>query len=214
MIKGIIFDMDGVLIDTNRLHYNRWNRLFKRYYNINLSEEEFAVNLGESSVAFADHFIKKYSLGIDTKTLLEKIRADNEEFKNNLKLKPGINEFIKKYKNEFKFALATGAQTSSGKKALKRFNLTDFFDYVVGGNDVSNSKPDPEIFLNAAENLGLNKEECIVIEDSQNGLTAAKRAGMKCIIIIDEFTAHHDFSKADFVLDSINELTIEKINSL
>ena len=113
MIKGIIFDMDGVLIDSNRLHYTIWKKYFKNNYKIKINESEFSKNLGESSYIFTKYFIDKYNLKLKPKLLLEKIREYKTlEFNDGLNLKPGIKNFLEEQNTKFSFALATGADYS------------------------------------------------------------------------------------------------------
>ncbi|MBN1503074.1 HAD family phosphatase [Candidatus Woesearchaeota archaeon] len=214
MIRAIIWDMDGVVIDTNHLLYERWSYVLKKWFQVKITKQEFAHNLGESAIVFSKAFIQNHNLDVPPEELLGIVRKNEPEFNLKIRLKPGIREFLKEHKNKFKFALATGAEYDRAVLILRQLNILDLFDFIIGGDQVQNSKPDPEIFLRAAEQLNAEPGECIVVEDAQHGLNAAQKAGMKCIIILDEFTKHHNFKKADLILNGITELNLEKIKQL
>jgi beta-phosphoglucomutase len=207
MIKGIIFDMDGVVIDSNHIHYENWSSLFEDKFGKKIDKTFFAEHLGENPRDFTLNMIQNANLSLDYEDIFPYVRENYMRLKSKINLKPGIKEVLFWLKEKkYKIALATGAGKENAIDTLVRFGISDYFDYVVAGDEVKRAKPEPEIFLRAAEVLKLKSEECAVIEDAQLGLIAAKKAGMLAISIPDEFTKHQDHSMADIHLKSIKEL--------
>jgi HAD superfamily hydrolase (TIGR01509 family) len=214
MIKGIIFDMDGVLIDSNSICYDVWNEVFERRFNITLDKKEFASHLGESSKHFTEFFLKRYNLNYRYEDLNAELNNNFIKNRKRIKLKKGIREALQKFKKKYKIALATGADKEDALYTVTTFGISDYFDYIIAGNEVKIAKPNPEIFIKAAEVLKLKPEECVVIEDANLGITAAKRAGMKVIVIPDALTKFQNHSMADIHLKSISELNDKILKKL
>jgi len=204
MFKGVIFDMDGVIIDSSGVHYGNWNSIFETRFNITLPKDEFASRFGESARHFTQYFIDKYNLGVTYEELFALIEANFHKLKHQIKLKPGIKELLPALRQKYKIALATGANMTAALHTVNYFNLS--FDYIISGDMVKRAKPDPEIFLIAAKKLGLKPSECVVIEDAIMGVKAAKSAGMAVIWIPDEWTMNQENNIADLKLNSITEL--------
>ncbi|MEM2139187.1 MAG: HAD family phosphatase [Candidatus Woesearchaeota archaeon] len=214
MIKGIIFDMDGVIIDSNSFHYENWNSVFKEKFNIEIPKEEFASRLGESAIHFTEFFVKKYEIDKKYKITADKLLPEIiEKYKNisHLKLKEGIKEKLPELKKSYKIALATGANKDWALKVLEHFDIKNYFDFVIAGNEVKRAKPEPEIFIKAAQGLKLKANECVVIEDAELGIIAAKKAGCFVISIPDEMTKKQDHELADLQLDSIKKLDLKNL---
>ena len=206
--------MDGVLIDSNSICYDVWNEVFERRFNITLDKKEFASHLGESSKHFTEFFLKKYNLKCEYEDLNEELNTTFVENRKRINLKKGIKEVLQKFKKKYKIALATGADKEDALYTVTTFGITDYFDYIIAGNEVKIAKPNPEIFLKAAEVLKLKPEECIVIEDANLGIRAAKAAGMFVISIPDELTKSQDHSMANIHLKSISELDNKLLKKL
>jgi putative hydrolase of the HAD superfamily len=204
MIRGVIFDMDGVIIDSNTFHYNNWNGYFEDRFKVTLPKEEFSLKLGESHRHFTEYFADKYAPNSDIKKIEKDIYQRYIDIREKIPLKQGVKKTLEKLKkNKFKIALATGANKEAAHHIIERFELKDYFDFVIAGDEVKRAKPNPEIFLKAAEGLNLRPEECVVIEDALMGLQAAKSAGMKCIMVEDEITKYQDHSRADAKISSL-----------
>ena len=184
MIKGIIFDLDGVIVDTAKHHFKAWSLVAKKL-NVPFAEEQNedlkGVNSLEKILQWGDLEIsreKKEEL-LDYKNkiylnLISKISSKD--------LLPGIYYLIETFrKNGYKIAL--GSASKNAIPILKKLELFDLFDEIVDGNLVSISKPDPEVFLKASSLLGIPKEKCLVFEDAQSGIQAAINAGMYCIAV-------------------------------
>lgn len=203
MIKAILFDMDGVIIDSNHIHYETWSEVFKKY-SIKIDKKEFGMHLGESAYHFTEHFVKSAKIKETTKNVLKLILEQSKKDRHKVLLKEGVKETLPKIKRRFKIALATGANREWADYIVKKYSLD--FDFIIGGDEVNRAKPSPEIFLRCAMKLGALEHECVVIEDAIFGMQAAKRAGMRVIAIPDAFTKYQDHSIADISLKTISEL--------
>ncbi|MFH0875472.1 MAG: HAD family phosphatase [archaeon] len=216
MIKCVIFDLDGVIVDTNPLHFEAWNSAFKSRYNKEIDKDKFSSSLGAKS----EHVIKILSEDlsikyIDITTLLNKKSSFFNNMKKKIKLKRGVVKALDLIKeNELKIALATGGKKTFIEYVFNRFSIGSYFDYYISGDDVKKAKPDPEIFLRCADYLKFDHKNCVVIEDSNLGIIAAKRAGMKVIAIPDELTINHDYAKADIILTSLSDLDMNVFDAL
>jgi putative hydrolase of the HAD superfamily len=214
MIKGIIFDMDGVVIDSNTFHYENWSNVFRKTLGVDISREDFAHQLGKSSKEFTEYFLDKYQARDRYEELIAQIRKFHDENHHKIILKDGFKPVLSNLKKKYRIALATGATKHMANLNLTRLGIIKYFDFIIAGDEVKRAKPDPEIFLKAASGLGLKPEECVVIEDAIQGITAAKSAGIKVISIPDPMTKHQDHHIADLRLDSIKDLTKEQIDRL
>lgn len=216
MIMGIIFDMDGVIIDSNHIHYENWSDVFKKRYRKSIHEKDFAEHLGESPKEFTENMFRLADVDDSYDSVFPFVRENYFRLKEKIILKKGIREALIRLKKDYRIALATGAGKESALDTVVTFGISEYFDCIVAGDEVKRAKPDPEIFLKAAEMLKLKPSECAVIEDAKMGIIAAKKAGMTAVSIPDEFTKHQDHSIADIHLKSISDLDekcIEKINN-
>lgn len=215
MIKGIIFDMDGVISDTQKFHAQAESMVFKKY-GIDISPEEITRKYAgiKDIVTFAE-IIKKYNLPVDKETLRkQKWEIMDVLLQGNVHSIPGVIEFIKKLSEE-KFSHAVGSASSQDyvKNILIKLGLLEYFSVFASAFEVPQGKPAPDIFLLAAKRLALSPKECMVIEDAPSGVAAAKAAGMKCIAIT---TTHskEELKNADKIIHSFNELPVEDIRNL
>ncbi|MFH2020380.1 MAG: HAD family phosphatase [archaeon] len=214
MIKLVIFDMDGVIIDSSKVHYENWNAVFDKKFGITLDKKEFGMQFGRSGLHFTEYFLKKYHIDMDPLKLKPEILENHDKLKHKIKLKIGVIDTLQRLSKRFKIALATGAGKDAALEIVNRFKIKKYFDYIIGGDEVHEAKPDPEIFLKCAQFLEISPKECVVVEDAQLGLMAAKKAGMLAISIPDEFTKHQDHSMADIHLKSFLKLTPEILKKL
>ncbi len=206
MIKGIIFDMDGVVIDSNTYHYKNWLGYFQKNFNVEISKKEFGSRLGESHKHFTEYFRNKYAPESDIKKIEKDIYDRYVKVREDIPLKKGLKKTLKIIRPNYMIALATGANKEAALHIINKFGLQDYFDFVIAGDEVKRAKPNPEIFLKAAEGLNLSPEQCIVIEDAFLGLKAAKSAGIKCVVVRDGITENQDHSLADAKIKNLEEL--------
>lgn len=214
MIKAVIFDKDGVLMDTEKTYFKAYrdtisyfggNRVYgwndhKRFMGM-LSSERFLKlkNMFNLSIGF-DDFINEYR-----KRYFELFE------KNSVALPDGLKEFLHKLKSaSIKLGVATSSSRKNTDFTLKKTNLTQYFDVVVTADDVSKGKPHPELFQLAASKLHIAPGECVVIGDSINDMIAAKAAGMKVIMLVNQNnSAEESFREADFKISGFNDVRLD-----
>ena len=183
----MIFDMDGVIFDTERLYLEVWQEIFKEYGYV-LEKEDYLSCMGRGREKVKEIYISKFGvkLPIDEMYRLKDERLDYRiENEANL-LKEGVIETLEYLKdNNYKVGLATSARRNRVKRDLSKFNIKKYFDYIITGEEVKKGKPNPEIFLKAMEMLSENKENTLIIEDSKSGIEAAIKSGAKVLHIRD-----------------------------
>lgn len=189
MIKGVIFDLDGVIVSTDKLHYNAWKELSIRE-DIDFDETINHQLRGISRMDSLDIILKN-----SDKTYSMVQKKEMAEFKNNIykdslvslseeDILPGVIEILDELKKRGK-KIAIGSSSKNAKQILKRIGLLDFFDAISDGTNITKSKPDPEVFIKAAEMLSLHNFECAVIEDALSGIEAAKACNMLAFAVGD-----------------------------
>jgi len=217
MIQTVIFDLDGVIIDSEPVHF----RLEKQMLNelqITVSSEEHNSYVGMSSENMWETIVNKHNLSYQPSELVQKkhsLYIDHLINEKNLHPIHGAAELIKElYENNFKLIIASSSPLVVIDAVLKKFHLSSYFIATVSGTQLVHSKPHPEIFLQAANLANSKTEECVVIEDSQNGVAAAKAAGMKCIGFANPNSGNQNLSKADLVIKSFEEINVGLIRNL
>ena len=212
MIQTVIFDMDGVIIDSEPVYFDIDKQMFEEL-NIAVSFEEHCSYVGTSSQNMWNAIITKHGIAEQPAELMRKEYSLYLEHLANAKdLQPidGVVELINElYKNNFKLVLASSSQMASIDIVLNKFKLDELFIAKVSGSELAHSKPHPEIFLRSARLIKSDPSECIVIEDSKNGVTAAKAAGMKCIGFLNPNSGNQDLKNADLVIHSFGELNAD-----
>ena len=205
MIKAFIFDMDGVIIDSEPSHIQSEIELMKRY-GVHLEQKDLEIYTGQTAKFMFEDLSKKHNLKTDWQSLNEEKEQLFIPLLKKAEAIPGVLSFVMFLKNKgYKLALASSSKKNLIKIVLQNLQLEEIFKVAISGEDVTHCKPDPEIFLKAAEMLHVKPEECCVVEDAENGVKAAKRAGMKCI----GFSApgmNQDLSKADQVIKDFSKL--------
>lgn len=217
MIKAIIFDMDGVLIDSVKYLYEAFNIALGKY-GVHIREENVKKYLGKPMREKIEMWKEDYNMKEDidiTEFSEEVFELEMELLKENLEENASLINLIKSFKeNNLKLAVATSSPKSRAERILELIDLKNKFEVIITDEDFENSKPNPEIFITAAEKLNVDAKDCIVVEDSVNGIEAAKNAGMKAVALLTKFHGRKDFNNADLIIDSLTELNVEKINSI
>lgn len=211
MIKGLIFDLDGTLANTERLHYKAWK---KTLLNNGLSEFTFSTFLkyvGTSNEKVASDYAGTRRVDKSALDLVLEKQAIYMELIPEVELCVGVPEILSRFENEMVMAVASSSHLLEVMAILEIHGLAGFFSQVIGGDMVKRKKPDPEIYLQTQSLLKVSGKECVAFEDSGHGLNAAKNAGMYGIAIPNEFTREHDFSRADQVIRSFSEVNPEML---
>ena len=186
-IKGVLFDMDGVIFDTEKAYLDTWTKVFKSY-GYDLKRETYISIMGTGR----DNAVKTFKEAFGHNIPMEDMYRDKDRIlkeiieSGRVPLKQGAVEILTYLReNNVKTALATSARMWRAETQLNMAGIKDMFDKITCGDEIKNLKPNPDIFLKSAEKLGLNPDECIVIEDSPSGIQAAFNAGMYGIHVED-----------------------------
>ncbi|WP_324672123.1 HAD family hydrolase [Hymenobacter sp. GOD-10R] len=217
MIRTVIFDMDGVVIDTEPIHHNAFFTHFGEL-GIDVSDEMYATFLGSSTRNMYQRLKKAFGLNEEVEDLMNRKRElFNKQFDEDteLDLLPGVRHLIEDlHQHGVQLVLASSASKATIARVFKRFDLYPYFSHLVSGEDFTESKPNPEIFIHAADLAQTPRNECIVIEDSTNGITAAHAAGIYCVAYASEHSALQDLRLANQVIKHFDELSAEKIMAI
>lgn len=208
-VKGVIFDMDGVILDTETLSLMFWEKTLKSH-GIEMDREKHILLMGKNSEETLKCLKEIYGEDVPIKDYyLEKGQAVIDYLEEN---KPGVKkgfESLLKHliENGYKSAIATSTARWKMANRMKFLHFDEMVDCVICGDEVNKSKPNPEIFLKAAEKLGLKPEECIVIEDSKSGVEAAYKGGFRCIMVPDYKKPDEEMKEMIFkVMDSLEDV--------
>jgi len=217
MIQTVIFDMDGVIVDTEPVHRYAYFQHFSEL-NIEVTEELFTSFTGNSTRNVFQRVKTIFNLEYDVEELILRKRSlfnDSFDHKEDLELLEGVEKLIKDlHQNGIQLILASSASKVTIDRVFRRFGLYPYFTHIVSGEDFPKSKPHPAIFEFAASLSIAPKENCIVIEDSTNGVLAAKAAGIFCVGYNSIHSKLQDLSKADTVINHFDELNYTIISEL
>ena len=217
MIQTVIFDMDGVIVDTEPVHRFAYFQHFSEL-NIEVTEEMFTSFTGNSTRNVFQRVKTIFNLDEDVEELILRKRSlfnDAFDYKEDLELLEGVEKLIKDlHQNGIQLILASSASKVTIDRVFRRFDLYPYFTHIVSGEDFPKSKPHPAIFEFAASLSMVPKENCIVIEDSTNGVLAAKAAGIYCVGYNSIHSKLQDLSKADSVINHFDELDFIIISGL
>lgn len=209
MIEAIIFDMDGVLVDSEPFHIEIEKRQFERNKLI-VSAEEHLNYMGMASDIMWRTVVNKHQLNIPVEELIDQNRTESIRYFSELAtipVMPGLIELLEMLKRKnYPMAVASSSFPEIIELILKKTELRDYFRVVVSSQEAGKSKPEPDVFLLAAKKLGVPPTNCIVIEDSFNGIAASHAANMHCVAYQGPGSNPQQQKEADAVITSFDQL--------
>jgi beta-phosphoglucomutase family hydrolase len=213
MPGGVLWDLDGTLVDTGALHYEAWHELLTEM-GFPLDPTSFAASFGKRN----DEILRELLGPTASSADIQRIGDDKEErYRARVRaqgapLLPGAREWLSRLKAQgWRQALATSAPRGNITAVLEPVGLLAFFDAIVSADEVGRGKPDPLVFLTAAERIGMSPSRCVVVEDAPAGLEGARRGGMAAIGVL---SSHHGQLEADLVVESLTHLAPDAFSSL
>lgn len=196
-IEAVLFDMDGVIFNTESVYLDVWTKVFQKY-GYKMTKDIYISVMGSGRKNVIKTFLNVYGQDLP---IIQMYQEKDEKLaevieKGQVPMKIGVKEILTFLRgNGYKVALATSAKRDRAIKQLKMANIEEVFDVIVSGDEVTNAKPDPEIFLKASRKLSVNPENCIVIEDSPAGVKSAYNAKMIGIHVEDLKKADEEILK-------------------
>ncbi|MBP7127737.1 HAD family phosphatase [Myxococcota bacterium] len=213
---GVVFDLDGLLVDSERLQARAFavalspfgivldDREFGRF--VGLSTRQNFLDLARMHPRLADHLEEIHA---------RKDRAYRELVEREMEPMPGARTLVEAlHRDGIPMAVASSSPRADVAASLARAGLSGFLDRIVAGDEVARPKPAPDLYLRAAELAGLPPWQCVALEDARAGVEAAKAAGLSCVAIPNRYTRDHDFSRADLVLPSLEHVSRSLLASL
>lgn len=205
-MKAYIFDLDGVIVDTAKFHFIAWKKIGQEF-GFELTHELNEQLKGVSRVDSLQKILNWAGVSVSEEKFNELATRKNEDYlsyvaqMNENDILPGVKTFLEQAKQK-NIRIALGSASKNARPILQKLGIISYFDAIVDGNDVSKAKPDPEVFVIAAQKLGVQNGDCVVFEDSEAGVQAAKTAGMKAIGIGSADVLH----QADEVFSGFEEI--------
>ena len=213
---AVIFDMDGVLVNSNPYHLAKWVD-FLDHHKINYKEDELPeLILGKRNDTAFKYFLGPDLTPEETKRLSEEIEETfRRVFKPHARPLPGLDALIKEcHSAEIPMAVASSAVRANIEFVVDALGYRPYFRTMVSGDEVTHAKPDPEIYLKAADHLGIDPADAVAFEDSYVGIGAVKNAGMKCVAIASTFPIERLVPLADLAVPSFEDIRLERLRAL
>jgi HAD superfamily hydrolase (TIGR01509 family) len=210
-LKGLIFDFDGLILETEVPGFTAWQEKFILHgYSFTHEDWKKAIGTGPTAYDPGEHLSQLTNRRLDPQILRDEVIFRSNQILSSQPILPVVLDFIHTAKGAgLVLAIASSSNRSWVNGHLARLGLMKFFKTVCTADDVSAVKPDPELYLLALTNIGLSASEVIAFEDSPNGISAAKAAGIYCIAIPNEITRSMNISDADRIVHSFLDLTLD-----
>jgi HAD superfamily hydrolase (TIGR01509 family) len=209
---ALVSDMDGTLVDSEPLHAKAYQRVMFRQFGVRVRLAEFHQFTGATDAMIGIYLVDKYKLPITPTQLVMDKEAQLAQLLSGAEPLPGVVATLQRAQElRLKRAIASSATLECIKNVLALLKLRKRFSVIASGEEVANSKPAPDVFLLAAERLGVDPRLCIALEDSKNGSRAAAAAGMYCVGIRCKSAPKEDLSAAHIVLRSLEELNLDQL---
>ena len=218
MTWAMIFDVDGVVADTEALNARASVMMFRELYGVEVRPEDFRPFVGTGDERYVQGVAEKHGVAIDTAAAVERRRANFFTLLETepLPAMPGVLELVQAARDDpsVRLAIATSGNKDKQFPVIEGAGLRpEWFDAVITGDDVTRKKPDPQIYLVTAKRLGIPPDRCVVFEDAPVGVTAAKAAGMKCVAVTGSVEAE-ELGHADLVVDSLAEVGMGALRAM
>ncbi|WP_336785475.1 HAD family hydrolase [Paenibacillus sp. MMO-177] len=211
-MKAIVFDFDGLIIDTETVWYHAYKEVLQGY-NVDFPLEVFVKCIGTDD-ATLNAFIED-KLGLENIEIIMKLTKENHKSRMELlDIREGVREYLIEAKNlGLKIGLASSSSRQWVEGFLKQLHILDYFEVIKTGDQVEKVKPDPTLYIKTLEALNINANEAIAFEDSANGARAAIAAGLKCVIVTNEVTKEINFEKFHLRINSMREMSLSQVIS-
>lgn len=212
-IKALIFDFDGLILDTEVPVFRSWQELYQSF-GCQLPLSSWVHHIGISPATYDPFASLEQEVGhaVDRTKLEPTRRAREMQLISEEPVQPGVKSYLKDAKRlGLKLGLASSSSCEWVRGHLNRLRLVDYFDTIRTAEDVKNAKPDPALYLSVLEDLRVTPSQVIALEDSPNGVLAAKRAGLFCVVVPNELTRQLPLDNADLHLDSLADLPLEEL---
>lgn len=211
MISAVIFDFDGTILDTEWSEFSSVRDEYRRH-GLDYRLEDFVGRVGRAdNPHWSLELQERLGRPIDLETITERRRLDHAERIAATELRPGVAELVDRLHGaDVPIGVASSSPSSWVERHLNERGLIDRFGTITTRDHVERGKPWPDLFLTAAERLDVAPEQCLAIEDSFHGVTAALAAGMRCVAFPNPVTVHSDLSQAELILDSLHDLPHER----
>ncbi len=211
-MKLLVFDFDGLIIDTEVPEFQCWQEIFESH-GARLDLETWAQCVGTANIFDPyDHLVQQTGRALDRDALQERRRQRFTELMAGQDVLPGVCEYLDEAAGlGLKLAVASSSSRQWVGGHLTRFGLMDRFHAIRCSDDVERVKPDPELYRSVCELLGVDPSHAIALEDSPNGILAAKRAGMTCVAVPNPLTARLDLSGADLRISSLADVPLSEL---
>lgn len=213
MIEAIVFDFDGLIIDTETPEFETWQEVFESY-GVKLDRQQWDWAIGRHSSVFNiyEHLAELSGQKIEREVVRPIMRRRYLERIEENPVLPGVEEYLATaIGTGMKLAVASSSSPGWAAGHLESRGLLHYFEFVLDSGDVENAKPDPELYAMSVECLGVQPQNALAIEDSVNGLTAAKAAGLYCLVVPNPMTQGMDFGSADIRLNSLSDMPLGEL---
>jgi len=213
MIKALIFDFDGTILDTESPEVNTWNRIYKEHgFDFPFNDWVQTVGgYGISNFDAADHLSLLSQGQLDSVSIRSRHRLESDALSHSQAIMPGVTDYLHEAKRlGLKLAIASSSQHAWVDMHAKRLGIFDYFDKIICSDDVGvgRTKPNPDLFLLALNQLQVQKNEAVVFEDSPNGIKAANQAGIFVVAVPNPITSKLNIENANLILKSLSDLSL------
>ncbi len=213
MIRALIFDFDGLILETETPIFQTWQELYQNF-GADLTVQDWSSAIGVSEAAFDPYQSLEQQIGraVDRDALEAPRRKRELELIARQSVLPGVQDYLENCKRlGLKVGLASSSDYAWVSGHLSHLGLKDYFESIKTCDDVTRAKPNPDLYQAVLEDLALTPDQAIALEDSPNGILAAKRAGLFCVAVPNYLTSQLSLERADLRLDSLADLSLEAL---